>query len=101
MFPNKKNVVYLPPPYHSCLLKNIENFFHKSAINKIAYGGADFVPIATPRTCLKVFPSNLKTLFFSPVSASAMRVSLEICLLSLNSKKFRREVRPSLCEMLV
>ena len=113
-------------------------FSSKSTINKMAYGGANFVPIAVPRTCLKVFSSNWKTLFFSTISASSIRVSrggsrtaatykmgfqpltiitkrsilddaavldpplvsLEICLLSLNSKILRREVRPSLCGIL-
>ena len=53
MFPNKKNV-----------LKNIENFSSKSAINKPAYGGANFVPIAVPLTCLKVFFIEFKNVVF-------------------------------------
>ena len=84
--PPKKNVVYVPPPNLRFLLKHIENFSSKLAINKIAYEGANFVPIAVPRTCLKVFSSNSKILFFSTISARSIRVSLEICLLSLNSK---------------
>ena len=84
MFPNKEN-----------FLKSIENFSSKSAINKPACGGANFVPIAVPLTCLKVFSSNSKMLFFSTISGSSMRVSLEICLLSVNSKNLRGEVRPS------
>ena len=75
--------------------------FSKLVINKIAYGGANFIPIAVPRKCLKFFLTNSKMLFFRTISASSMRVSLEICLLSLNSKILRIEVRPSLCGMLV
>ena len=72
----------------------IENFFFK-----VTYGDANFVPIAVPRTCLKVFSSDSKMLFLSTILASSMTVSREVCLLSLNSKNLRREVRPSLCEM--
>ena len=67
-------------------------FFSKSAINKIAYEGANFVPIAVPRTCLEVFWSNSKVVF-STISASSMRVSLEIYLLSLNSTNLRRDLQ--------
>ena len=49
------------------LLKSTENFSSKSAINKIAYGGANFVPIVVLRTCLKGFSSNSKV-FFSAIS---------------------------------
>ena len=44
-------------------------FSSKSAINKLAYGGANLLPIAVPRTCLKVFSSNWTMLFFSTISA--------------------------------
>ena len=54
--------------------KALRIFSSKSAINKIAYRGANFVPIAVPRTCLKVFSSNSKMLFFSTISGSSIRV---------------------------
>ena len=80
--------------------KTLGIFSFKSAITKIAYGGANFVPIVVLRTCLKVFLSNSKMLFLSTISASSIRVSLEICFLSLNSKNIQRKVRPSLHGML-
>lgn len=48
----------------------------------------------------KFFLSNSKKLFFSTISASSISVLFEICLLSLDSKSLRRQVRPSLRGML-
>ena len=79
--------------------KALRIFSSKSAINKIAYGAANFVPIAIPRTC-KSFFIEFKNVVFSTISANSIRVLLQIYLLSLNSKNLRREVRPSLCGML-
>ena len=39
-------------------------FSSKSAINKIAYEGANFVPIAVPRTCLKVIFIEFENVVF-------------------------------------
>ena len=49
---------------------------------------------------LKFFHPIQKCYFFSTTSASSASVSLEICLLSFDSKNFLKEVRPSLCRML-
>ena len=47
MFPNKKYIVYVPPP-------------EATAINSILYGGANVVPIAVPRICFKNFFTKSK-----------------------------------------
>ena len=76
-------------------------FSSKSVINKIAYRDANFVPIAVPRTYLKVFHQIQKCCFLALFQRVLyIRVSLEIGLLSLNSKNLRREVIPSLCGLL-
>ena len=72
--------------------KALRSFSSKSAINKITYRGVNFIPTSVLRTCLKDFSSNSKILLFSTISASSIRVSLEICLLSLNSKNLRSRV---------
>lgn len=79
--------------------KNYENFFAKYAITKVVYGSAHFVPIAVPRN-FKSWLIKIKNAFFSLISANSIRVSLEICLLSLNSKTLQREFKPSLFGML-
>ena len=47
-----------------------------SAINKMLYGGANFVPIAVPRFCLSVFFPNVNMLFFNTTSAKSIMVLL-------------------------
>ena len=68
-------------------------FSSNLAINKIVYGGTKLVPIVVSRNCLKVFSSNSKMLLFSIVSASSIRKSLEICLLSLNFKMWNVRIK--------
>ena len=50
--------------------KALRIFSSKPAINKISYGGANFVPIFVPVTCLKVFSSNSKMKNFNIMEAS-------------------------------
>ena len=92
IFPNKK----ISPIYVNHITdfssKALTFFSSKSAIKKIVYKCANFVPIGVPRTCQKVFSSNSKMLFFSTISVSSIRVSLEICFLSPNSKSLRTDV---------
>ena len=45
----------------------------KTIINKMLYGGANFVPIAVPRFCLSVFFPNVNMLFFNTTSAKSRR----------------------------
>ena len=89
--------------YLNCIIgfssKALRMFSSKSAINKIPYEGENFVSIVAPRICLKVF-YRVQKCFFSTIFASSIRESLEICLLSLNSKNFWRVARPWLCGML-
>ena len=73
-------------------------FSFTSAIKKVAYEGRNFALIEVSQNCLKVFSS--KMLFVSTTSASFLRASLEVCLLSLDSKNLQKDVRPSLCGML-
>ena len=71
-----------------------------SAINRILYGGANFVPIAVPLFCLKIFLLNLKILFFSTTSARSQSVSVEIYFSFQLSNLFLRADRPSSCGIL-
>ena len=43
----------------------------RSALNIIAYGGANLVTIVVPLNCFKFFSLNWKTLFFKTISASS------------------------------
>ena len=79
--------------------KAFRMFSSKSAINKTAYGGANFVPIAVPRTCLKVFWSNSKGCFFLLFSEFYEGVTWDLFVIS-QFQKLRREFRPLLCGML-
>ena len=100
MFPNKKmSSMYL---HHIICFptKILRIFSSKSVINKIAYGGTILVSMCGSTGLFKNFLNFFKNFLFSTISASSMRVSLGICLLSLNSKNLRREVRPSLFGML-
>ena len=82
MFPNKKYIVYVPPP-------------EATAINSILYGGANVVPIAVPRICFKNFLPRVKTLFFTTVSASSTRVEvLTLFSLSLIPILFVEQTEP-------
>ena len=49
-----------------------------SAINKMLYGGANFVPIAVPSFCLSVFFPNVNMLFFNTTSANE-ELYVEVC----------------------
>ena len=72
----------------------------RSAINIIAYGGANLVPIAVPLNCFKVFSLNRKILLFKTISASSNKVSVVTFFSVLASKNFLSEARPFSCGML-
>ena len=48
-----------------------------SNINKMLYGGVNFVPIAVPRFCLSVFFPNVNMLFLNTTSAKSIMVSVK------------------------
>ena len=58
-------------------------------------GGANFVPIVVPRFCLYLFSLNSNMFFCKTTSASSVKVSLEICLLSIVCKSLCRNARLS------
>ena len=64
------------------------------------YGGADFVPIAVPRFCFKVFSLKVKILFLRTTSASSTSVEVVTSFSCLKSSRLRRADRPSSCGML-
>ena len=70
------------------------------AINNILYGGANFVPIAVPRFCFKVFSIKVKILFLRTTSASSTSVEVVTSFSCLKSSHLRRADRPSSCGML-
>ena len=79
-------------------------FFFIIPMNRFAYAGAIFVPIAVPCFCRKYSPFNSNALFFKTMFASSVRICgvgcsrcLYDCVLS-----FRKSVRlsiPSSCGM--
>ena len=71
-----------------------------SAINNIIYGGANFVPIAVPRFCFKVFSLKVKILFLTTTSAGSTSVEVVTSFSCLKSSRLRRADRPSSCGML-
>ena len=66
-----------------------------SAINKMLYGGANFVPTAVPCFCLIIFFLNVNMLFFNTTSAESVTVSDKINLSFLISSRFLNEDKPS------
>ena len=64
------------------------------------YGGANFVPIAVPRFCFKVFSKKVKKLFLRATSASSTSVEVVISFSCLKSSRLGRADRPSPCGML-
>ena len=70
-----------------------------SAINKMVYGGANFVPIAVPRFCLSVFFPNVNMLFFNTTSSQSIMVSVETYFSFRISSLFLNADRPSSCGM--
>ena len=60
----------------------------RSAINIIAYGGANLVPIAVPLNCFKVFSLNWKMLFFKTISASSNKSQSSLFSPSLHLRTF-------------
>ena len=92
MFPNKKLMSMYLHHIIGFSSKALRIFTSKSDINKITYGGENCVVIAVPRVCLKVFSSNSIMRFFSNISVSSIRVSLEICLSSVNSNALNQRI---------
>ena len=72
----------------------------RSAINRIAYGGANLVPIAVPLTLFKVFSLNWKMLFLKTISGSSTKESVVTFFFVLASKNLLSEARPSSCGIL-
>ena len=58
---------------HHVILDYFIIFSSSSAINKMLYGGANFVPIAVTRFCLSVFFPNV---IFNTTSAKSIMVSV-------------------------
>ena len=71
-----------------------------SAINNILYGGANFVPVAVPHFCFKVFSINVKILFLRTTSESSASVEVVTSFSYLRSSRLRRADIPSSCGML-
>ena len=71
-----------------------------SAIDNILYRGANFLPIAMPRFCFKVFSLKVKILFLRSTSASSNSVEVVTSFLCLRSNRLRGADRPSSCGML-
>ena len=69
--PQMKNIssIYLHH-MHGCSSMSSKILSSWSAINIIAYSGANLVSIAVPLNCFKVFSSNWKMLFFKRISTS-------------------------------
>ena len=70
-----------------------------SAINKMLYRGAYFVPVAIPRFCLSVIFPNVNMLFFNTTSAKSIIVSIETYFSFRVSNLFLNADRPSPCDM--
>ena len=66
-----------------------------SAIKKMPYGGANFVPIAVPCFYLSVFFPNENMLFFYTTSAKSVMVSIETYFLFRISSCFLNAEKPS------
>ena len=58
MFPYEKYIIDIPPPYAWLQFIVFKIFYSRSAINIIAYDGANLVPNAVPLNCFKVFSLN-------------------------------------------
>ena len=71
----------------------------RSAINKMLYGGTNFVSIAVPRFCLNVFFPNVNMLLFSTTSAKSIMVPFETYFSFQVSSCFLNEDKPSPCGM--
>ena len=69
------------------------------AINKMLYGGANFVSIAVPGFCLSIFFPNVNMLFFNTTSAQSIMVSVWIYFSLRVSSLFLNVDRPSPCSM--
>ena len=97
---NKKNMssMYLHHKY-SLYSDSFIISSSSSAINKMLYGGANFVPIAVPRFCLSVFFPNVNMLFFNTTSAKSITVSVETYFYFRVSSLFLNADRPSSCGM--
>ena len=68
-----------------------------SAIKKMPYGGAKFLPIAVPCFYLSVFFPNENMLFFYTTSAKPVMVSIETYFLFRVSSCFLNADKPSSC----
>ena len=75
-------------------------FFSSYAINKILQGEANFVAIAVPLFCFKVFSLKLKILCFKTNSANSTSVSVDTSSLSFLLSFFLRADNPSSCGIL-
>ena len=70
-----------------------------SAINKMLYRGANFVPIAVLCFCLSIFFPNVNMLIFNTTSAKSIMVSVETYFSFQLSSHFFNAERPSSCSM--
>ena len=70
-----------------------------SVINKMLYGGADFVPTAVPCFCLIIFFLNVNMLFFNTTSAKFVMVSDKTNFSFRVSSRFLNADKPSSCSM--
>ena len=78
LFPHKKimSSMYLHRKYVLYSDSFIISSF-SSAMKKMLYRGANFVPIAVPRFCLSIFFPNVNMLIFNTTSAKYIMVSVE------------------------
>ena len=77
--------------HHSYGLSSISLKISSSnyAINNILYSGENFVPIAVPRFCFKVFSIKVKALFLRTTSAGSTSVEVVLSFSCLKSSGLR------------
>ena len=109
---SRKDFNLFPPCFHKKNMSSIYRhhirfifrFFYiifssSSAINKMLYGGTNFVPIAVRRFCLSIFFPNVNMLFVNITSAKSIMVSVQTYFSFRVSSCFLNVDKPSTCGM--